>query len=66
MAETIEKFEEDVYGNYAKPKGARRATVVIGEPIDVKEQVGKGKARAAAEMLTAQLEERLSNLMISR
>jgi hypothetical protein len=63
MAETIEKFEEDIYGTYAAPKGPRRATVTLGEPIDVRQQAGQGRARAAAEALTARLEERLGAMV---
>ncbi|HEY7088083.1 MAG TPA: lysophospholipid acyltransferase family protein [Tepidisphaeraceae bacterium] len=56
MAETIEKFEEDVYGTYATPKGRRRALVRIGEPISVREHMGAGKMRAIASALTSKLE----------
>jgi len=64
MAETIEKFEEDVYDDYAKPKGARRATVTLGEPIDLKSFTAAGvKARAAAGELTMQLESAMSAMM---
>jgi hypothetical protein len=53
MAETIEKFEEDVYDDYAPPKGKRRAAVTFGEPIDLKSFTAAGtKARAAAGELT--------------
>jgi hypothetical protein len=63
MAETIEKFEEDIYGDYAVPKGRRRATVTLGEPISVKDQMATGRARAAAEALTAELEQRLGAMV---
>jgi hypothetical protein len=63
MAETIEKFEEDAYGTYVKPMGRRTAKVVIGEPIDVKAQLGAGKARTAATELTAKLEAAIQNLL---
>lgn len=64
MAETIEKFEEDVYDDYAKPKGKRRATVTLGEPIDVKSLTASGvKARAAAGELTTRLESAMTGLM---
>jgi 1-acyl-sn-glycerol-3-phosphate acyltransferase len=64
MAETIEKFEEDVYEDYAKPKGKRRAAVTLGEPIDVKTFTAGGvKARAAAGELTARLEHAITVLM---
>ncbi|HEV2296594.1 MAG TPA: lysophospholipid acyltransferase family protein [Tepidisphaeraceae bacterium] len=67
MAETIEKFEEDVYDDYAKPKGKRRATVTLGEPIDVKAFTAAGaKARAAAGELTARLESAMTALMQPR
>src|SRR5439155_4907350 len=35
MAETVEKFEEDLTG-VATSKGKRRATVKLGAPLDVK------------------------------
>jgi len=64
MAETIEKFEEDVYDDYAKPKGKRRATVTLGEPLDVKTFTAGGvKARAAAGELTTRLESAMTALM---
>ena len=63
MAETIEKFEEDIYGICARPKGPRRAQVTFGEPIDVRHFLTKGRARAAAEGLTAELESRLSAMV---
>ena len=61
MAETIEKFEEDIYGA-ARPKGRRRARVLLGEPIDLK-QVAGDRARTAAHDVTAQLEEAIQGLM---
>lgn len=64
MAETIEKFEEDVYGDYAPPKGKRRAAVTLGEPIDVKTfTTGGGKPRAAAGELTTRLESAMTAMM---
>jgi 1-acyl-sn-glycerol-3-phosphate acyltransferase len=63
MAETIEKFEEDVYGGYCKPKGRRRATVTIGEPIDVKARLGASRPRAAMGDLTAGLESAIAGLI---
>lgn len=62
MAETIEKFEEDVYGLYAKPKGKRLARVQIGEPISVRQQMGEGKMRAVAASLTGCLENAIREL----
>lgn len=64
MAETIEKFEEDVYDAYARPKGKRRAKVTLGEPIDARSFTAAGvKARAAAGELTARLEAAMTGLM---
>jgi 1-acyl-sn-glycerol-3-phosphate acyltransferase len=62
MAETIEKFEEDLWGVEATPCGWRRATVTFGEPIDVKPFL-TGKSRAAATNLTGRLESDLQLLM---
>jgi hypothetical protein len=62
MAETIEKFEEDVYGS-ARPQGRRRARVVFGEPIDLKQALAAGRARTAAHDVTALLEEAIGRLM---
>jgi 1-acyl-sn-glycerol-3-phosphate acyltransferase len=61
MAETVEKFEEDMYGA-ARPKGRRRARVRLGEPIDLKE-VAAARARTAAHDVTARLEEAIQGLM---
>lgn len=61
MAETIEKFEEDMTG-YARPKGRRRARVLFGEPIDLKEAAAS-RARTAAHDVTAALEEAITRLM---
>jgi 1-acyl-sn-glycerol-3-phosphate acyltransferase len=62
VAETVEKFEEDVYGA-ARPKGRRRARVVFGKPIDLKEAVGAGRARQAAGDVTDRLEGAIRDLM---
>jgi 1-acyl-sn-glycerol-3-phosphate acyltransferase len=61
MAETVEKFEEDVYGA-SRPKGRRRARVRLGEPIDLK-QVAAQRARSAAHDLTVRLEGAIQGLM---
>jgi len=64
MAETIEKFEEDLTsGRYAAPVGRRRAQVTLGTPIDVRAQLGQTKARQAAGDLTTSLERHLQHLM---
>jgi hypothetical protein len=63
MAETIEKFEEDVYGGIVRPKGERAAHVVLGRPLDVSDE-GKGmRPRAAATELTGKLERTIKELM---
>jgi 1-acyl-sn-glycerol-3-phosphate acyltransferase len=61
MAETVEKFEEDVLGA-ATLKGKRRATVKIGEPLDVKRHM-EARARKASEDLTERLENAIVGLM---
>src|SRR5688572_14120423 len=61
MAETIEKFEEDVDGVTAKSKGTRSATVRIGKPIEVKPFMGT-RPRVATQELTAKLEESIKSL----
>jgi 1-acyl-sn-glycerol-3-phosphate acyltransferase len=62
VAETVEKFEEDVDGA-ARPKGRRRARVRFGEPIDLKAALGAGRARQAAGDVTDRLEEAIRGLM---
>src|SRR5262249_61773208 len=63
--ETIEKFEEDVYG-FARPKGRRRARVLFGEPIDLKQAAAAGRARTVAHDVTARLEAAIQGLMAQR
>ena len=53
MAETIEKFEEDVFW-LVRPKGRRKARVVFADPIDMSQQ-GQGRAREIAANVTDQL-----------
>lgn len=61
IAETLDKFEEDVLGvKTATVRGARTATVTFGEPIQV--EAGRGK-KAAAQILTRTLEERVQSLL---
>ena len=62
MAETIEKFEEDLGGGVSTPKGTRSATVTFGEPIDVAPHAEE-RPRAASVEITAQLEERIRAMM---
>lgn len=61
MAETVEKFEEDLFGA-AVPKGKRQATVKFGEPLDVKRHTA-ARARKGAEELTRRLEQAIISLM---
>ncbi len=61
IAETLDKFEEDVLGvTTATIRGTRRADVTFGEPIVVEAaRSGKGAAHA----LTLQLEEQVQQLL---
>jgi hypothetical protein len=61
MAETVEKFEEDIYGA-ARHQGRRRARVLLGEPIDLKE-VAAARARTAPHDVTVRLEEAIQGLI---
>jgi hypothetical protein len=63
MAETVEKFEEDILGT-AKPKGTRSATVTFGEPLDASRHTG-ARARTAAGELTARLEAAIAAMLMS-
>jgi 1-acyl-sn-glycerol-3-phosphate acyltransferase len=62
MAETVEKFEEDIDG-FARPKGLRRARVLLGEPIALKGAAGSGRARQVAGEVTDRLEGAIRELM---
>ena len=62
MAETVEKFEEDLYG-FARTKGRRSATVRFGEPIDLKQHINGGRPRAVTAAVTQKLEEAIQALM---
>jgi 1-acyl-sn-glycerol-3-phosphate acyltransferase len=62
MAETIEKFEEDLTG-FARPKGKRQARVIFGDPIDLKEAAASGRVRTVAADVTDRLEEQIKQLM---
>jgi 1-acyl-sn-glycerol-3-phosphate acyltransferase len=65
LAETIDKFEEDVLGRpTAGIRGARRAVVAFGEPIDVRRfAAGAGPPRKAARPLTNALEGAVQDLL---
>lgn len=61
IAETLDKFEEDLLPRRtATIRGVRRAVVSLGEPIDVA-KFGKGKS--AAQELTKALESRVQELL---
>lgn len=61
IAETLDKFEEDVLGaSTATIRGTREARVVFGEPIPVPSEAG---SRSAACQLTLELETRLQSLL---
>lgn len=61
IAETLDKFEEDVLGaTYPKPRGTRHATVRFGEPIQL---ANERAPRDATATLTTQLEQRVQTLL---
>ncbi len=61
IAETLDKFEEDVLGaTYPQPRGTRHATVRFGEPIALANERASRDATAA---LTTQLEQRVQGLL---
>ena len=61
MAETLDKFEEDVLGKYsATIRGSRTVTVRFGEPIRV--EVAHDR-RTAAAALTRDLEQRVQDML---
>jgi 1-acyl-sn-glycerol-3-phosphate acyltransferase len=62
MAETIEKFEEDLSG-ISFPKGRRDARIRFGPPLDLTRDVEAAKLRVATAQLTGKLEERIESLM---
>jgi 1-acyl-sn-glycerol-3-phosphate acyltransferase len=60
IADTLDKFEEDVLGvPIAKPRAARGAVVSFGEPVMIEPAAKKG----AATELTALLERRVQELL---
>jgi hypothetical protein len=61
MAETIDKFEEDIEGTVRR-KGPRRVLLRLGEPIDLS-QAGAGRPRVVAAEVTDRLEAAIQNLM---
>lgn len=64
IAETLDKFEEDVLRvAYPKSRGRRRATVTFGEPIPVAAERG---SRDAVAELTSRLEQGVQLLLNSK
>jgi Acyltransferase len=65
VAETLLKFEQDIFGTDAAiPRGERRAIVRFGEPIDVgRRLVELGKPRVANPAITGELEARIQALL---
>jgi 1-acyl-sn-glycerol-3-phosphate acyltransferase len=65
LAETIDKFEEDVLGHRtARIRAARRAVVHFGEPIDVREfAASAAQPRKAAGPLTERIENSVQRLL---
>jgi len=63
MAETVEKFEEDLEGGLVRPKGKRAARVILGQPLDVSAETANLRPRTAATELTAKLERTIKSLM---
>lgn len=61
IAETLDKFEEDVLrAKYPTPRGIRHASVRFGEPIPLSQEKAP---RDAAAVLTTQLERRIQGLL---
>ena len=60
LAETVDKFEEDVLKCYsATVRGERQSTISFGEPIEVEYT----RDRSASAALTSQLEDRVQQLL---
>ncbi len=64
-AETLLKFEEDVFGKeLLAPDGPRRAVVKLGEPIDVGARITSGgKLKTVVGSITRELEKRIQALL---
>lgn len=61
LAETLDKFEEDVLGKYAPTvRAARKVTAYLGEPVAV--EAGRKRKEAARE-LTDRLEGRVQKML---
>jgi hypothetical protein len=62
MAETIEKFEQDVFGR-VRPIGRRRARVLLGEPIDMAHELRSSNRRTVVADVTERLEQSIDRLV---
>jgi hypothetical protein len=61
MAETLDKFEEDVLETpTATIRGARKATITLGEPVPV---AANGDKKAEASRVTSLLEKQVQELL---
>jgi len=65
VAEILMKYEEDVLGvEYSPPRGPRRASVLLGKPIDVGARLTEGgKLKAVVTSLTTELESGMQSLL---
>lgn len=64
IAETLDKFEEDILkATYPKSRGRRQATVTFGDPIQVPTERG---TRDAAAELTTRLEHAVQSLLLQK
>ena len=64
MAETIEKFEEDVFG-VIRSIGQRCARVRFGTLVDLKQACKAGRTRAVIAKVTDELEATIGNLLVT-
>jgi 1-acyl-sn-glycerol-3-phosphate acyltransferase len=62
MAETVEKFEEDVYGR-ARSLAPRRARILFGERMAIQQPGGTGRSPALLTGVTDRLEHTIQELM---
>ena len=62
MAETVEKFEEDIFG-FTRSIGRRRARVLFGQPLDMKAERSAGRPRSVIAGVTDRLEQDIQELM---
>jgi 1-acyl-sn-glycerol-3-phosphate acyltransferase len=67
MAETLDKFEEDVLGVFtASIRGRRRAIVAFGEPVEVQgDRKAKGEIPEVTRTLEAAVQEQLDRIQLA-